>query len=204
MKNTIIKSILDVLAPNYCSSCGRVGSILCGRCKKDKLVLNPRIEEGVWFLGERKGLLKELIHRFKFEGERESGDVLAELLAEFLPDLSQNTVIVPLPTIDKHVRMRGLDHTKYLAMVLARVRGWRVEEILERKTDSVQVGASEKKRIEQARRAYKINKDLKIDPSIPYLLLDDVWTTGSSLLSAREALKEVGAKKIDLVVLAKS
>ena len=117
MKNTIIKSILDVLAPNYCLSCGRVGEILCGRCKKDKLDLLGEEIDGVWFLGKREGILKDLIYLFKFEGNKDAGEVLARLCAENLPsDLPENMVVVPLPTIDKHIRARGLDHTSVIAI----------------------------------------------------------------------------------------
>ena len=205
MKNTIIKSILDILAPNYCLSCGRVGSILCVRCKKDKLKLEPGIINGVWFLGKRTGVLRDLIDKYKFQGEREAGELLAELMAENLPvKVSKNIVVVPLPTIDKHVRARGLDHTVLLAKHLTRYRGWRVQNLLVRANDTVQVGADERTRIKQAERAYKINENLKVNPETHYLLIDDILTTGSSIMSAQRVLAGAGAKKIDLAVLAKS
>lgn len=196
---------MDVLAPNYCLSCGRVGSILCKCCKKDKLLLAPQKEGEVWVLGKRAGLLQDLIYRYKFQGERESGEILAGLLAECLPgNIPENTVVVPLPTVDRHVRMRGLDHTYLLAKSLAKRRGWRVQKVLARANDTVQMGTDGQKRVEQAWRAYKLASRAEVDPALPYLLLDDIWTTGASLLAAREILRKAGAKKIDLAVLAKS
>ena len=193
------------MAPNYCLSCGRVGSILCGRCKKDKLKLDPGYINGVWFLGRRTGVLKDLIDKYKFQGEREAGEILAELMVENLPFKTlKNVVVVPLPTIDKHVRARGLDHTVFLAKHLTRYKGWKEQNLLVRDSDTIQVGADEKTRKEQAERAYKINENLKVDPETHYLLVDDILTTGSSIMSAQKVLIGAGAKKIDLAVLAKS
>jgi predicted amidophosphoribosyltransferase len=71
-----------------------------------------------------------------------------------------------------------------------------------RGNNAVQVGASEAKRAEQAKTAY-IPKD-NIDRDANYLLVDDVWTTGSSMMAACNALQKVGCKNINIAVIAKS
>ncbi len=127
--------------------------------------------------------------------------VLADLLNE-VADFAQDMRIVPLPTIMKHVRERGFDHTAKLAHYLVRANGLRMAKVLVRGNNAVQVGASEEKRKEQAKTAYIVKPD--IDQSGNYLLLDDVWTTGSSMLAACDALRQAGCKKINVAVLAKS
>lgn len=127
--------------------------------------------------------------------------VLADLLNE-VADFAQDMRIVPLPTIMKHVRERGFDHTAKLAHYLARANGLRMAKVLVRGNNAVQVGASEEKRKEQAKTAYIVKPD--IDQSENYLLLDDVWTTGSSMLAACDALQRAGCKNINVAVLAKS
>ena len=56
-------------------------------------------------------------------------------------------VVVPLPTIGRHVRERGLDHTAILAKEVGETKGWKYEKTLGRATDVVQVGtkATERK-----------------------------------------------------------
>ena len=74
--------------------------------------------------------------------------------------------------------------------------------MLIRGNNAVQVDASEEKRAEQAKTAY-IPKD-GIDRDANYLLIDDVWTTGSSMMAACDALQKVGCKNINIAVIAKS
>ena len=47
-----------------------------------------------------------------------------------------------------------------------------------------------------------INKKLNIDRNKTYVLLDDVWTTGASMKAALKKLREAGALKIIILVLA--
>lgn len=65
----------------------------------------------------------------------------------------------------------------------------------------MQVGADAKKRVEQARTAYAARN---VNASKKYILLDDVWTTGSSMLAACNEMQKAGAKNISVIVLTKS
>lgn len=168
-----------------------------------KLVKCPNCEMellGLWAVGWRRGVLKKLVSEFKYESVRAIGEVLAEMLNEAIPDLAKilpegaEVVVVPLPTIGKHVRRRGLDHTLILARKLAKKRGWKCEQILTRVVDTVQVGAKVKERREQAERAYKVSRG--VDSRKYYLLLDDVWTTGASMKAVERVMREAGATKV--------
>ena len=65
----------------------------------------------------------------------------------------------------------------------------------------MQVGASAEERQAQAREAYTATR---IDPERHYLLVDDVWTTGSSMMAACEAMRKMGAKNLAIAVIARS
>lgn len=144
--------------------------------------------------------MDELVKTYKYKSVRAIGRVLVELLDQVLPEME--VVVVPPPTIRRHVRERGLDHTLVIARGLAKRRGWRCERLLRRMNDAVQVGVSAKKRREQAEKAYQCDRAL--DGSVTYLLIDDVWTTGSSMLAASEVLIKAGATKIAGAVLVMS
>ena len=200
VKNTTSFSVWDLICPHFCMRCGQIGSLLCFCCKKymknqqNRLILRSDL----LCVGERKGALKELIWAYKYRPIRAAGKVLAELLAEELPEM--NVVIVPLPTISKHVRERGFDHTLLLAKKLAKMRGWPIKRLLVRENQSVQVGASANQRREQVKNAYRVKG--AVDSSKEYLLLDDVWTTGASMLAAKRVLEKAGAKKVKMAVIA--
>ena len=139
---------------------------------------------------------------FKYHSVRAVGVELANLLDGVLPYYAGETVIVPLPTIGRHIRERGFDHMAYIAKKLSLLRGYRVERVLRRSTNSVQVGAGAERRVAQAFSTYEVCG--KLSPDVNYLLLDDVWTTGASIKAATRKLREAGALKISIAVLAVS
>ena len=220
VKNTTFINLSNLIAPHSCKSCGRLGEALCECCKKDLLHQNITICPNCktetknhicqkckdlpefYYLGERKGLLKDLIHDFKYRSSRAIGVKFAELLDEFLPAFQENAILVPLPTSTKHIRSRGFDHTLFITKHLAKKRGVSLEPILIRAKNTVQVGTDKTTRVRQADSAYKINPKIKINPEKTYILFDDVWTTGASMQSAIKKLRESGAQKLIIVLLA--
>lgn len=224
VKNTTFPGLLDLLAPHSCRGCGRIGSILCDRCKNNIINAHSNIcpkckttktnakcsncpnLPPTYIIGERSGTLSELVHNLKYQSVRAAAKPLAELLDVIIPEFKGKIVIVPLPTIAKHIRTRGLDHTYLVAKSFANLRGknYQVKPLLLRNQNTVQVGTDQKTRQRQASSAYKINPKIKVDKNTTYLLLDDVWTTGASLRAGEKKLREAGAKTIKLVILALS
>jgi len=214
VKNTTFPGLLDLLAPHSCRGCSRTGSVLCDCCKKNliKTHTNTCPKNGakklppIYVVGERSGPLGQLVHDLKYQSVRAAARPLAELLDATLPKLKGSVIIVPLPTIHKHIRSRGLDHTYLVAKKFAKLRGknYQVQPLLLRNQDTVQVGTDQKTRLKQASSAYKINPKIKTNQQSTYLLLDDVWTTGASMKAAVKRLQESGAKKIKLAILALS
>lgn len=250
VKNTTKCELLDLMCPHSCRGCGRLGTVLCERCKKylferqericpickktfaksaenvrrasnvlkNEKSLNNYAEsgakgwrcpdcvipfEGLWAFGWREGVLEKMVEEYKYKSVRAMGAVLAELLDFVVPrdfGESESVVVVPLPTIGKHVRARGIDHTFEIAKKLANRRGWKCERCLVRAVDTVQVGAKVAERKAQAQRAYAVKGEL--DDSKVYLLLDDVWTTGATMMAAEKVMREAGAKRISAAVLA--
>ena len=204
VKNTTRVGLMDLIAPHSCMGCGRLGEVLCECCKNDilccKINNKPR---GLYAVGEREDLLGELIYKYKYDSTRAIGFAMAEMLAEKLPEMD-NAVVVPLPTATNHVRERGFDHTLYLAKKLAKLKGFKVERLLLREKNTVQVGADKKARLKQAEEAFSVKDGTVFDDKATYILLDDVWTTGASMKAAARKLKAAGAKRVVMAVVAVS
>ena len=203
VKNTTFPSLLDLLFPHSCRGCGLTGEVLCERCKNN-IIRNRKDfkKSNMYVVSRRNGLLDQLIQDYKYHSIRALARPLAKLLDQVLPkNLPKNSVIVPLPTATHHVRSRGFDHTYLLAKNLGKIRKFKVEKILVRNKNTVQVGADEKTRKIQAASAYEINPKIKIDPEKTYILFDDVWTTGASMQAAIKKLRSLGAHKIIVALL---
>lgn len=213
VKNTTFPGLLDLLAPHSCRGCGRIGNVLCDRCKNN-IILNhidhppaiksPKSFPPTFIISDRTDLVNTLIHDFKYNSVRALASPLAELMHTILPDIQNPTIIVPLPTISRHVRARGLDHTYLITKKLAKLRHCKVHQLLIRQQNTVQVGADRKTRLAQATSAYAINPNIKINPNAAYILFDDVWTTDASMKAAVKKLRQAGAKKIIVALLAVS
>lgn len=149
-----------------------------------------------------------MINLYKYNSVRVAGDMLAELI---LDGFDLDGILAPLPTISKHVRERGFGHIEYLLHRLSKLsrhnrRSRKVHlacaKILKRANSSVQVGASAVKRKIQAQKAYEVAKGF--NPDKHYVLVDDVWTTGSSMFAAAQKLRSLGAQCVDILVIAKT
>ena len=221
VKNTTIIGLLDLLAPHSCRGCGQLGSALCNRCKKNILksqhnicpnckAKNPTgncpdcpLLPPTYIGGERSGLLGELVHDYKYHSIRALAGPLAEIMYHSLPNDLQQAYIIPLPTINRHVRERGFDHTLLIAKHLSKLTGYRVLPILNRSKSTVQVGTDRTTRLSQVKDAYILDSN-KLDPGATYILFDDVWTTGASMGECVKKLRQAGAKNIIIALLSLS
>lgn len=155
------------------------------------------------FLAEKLGeVIFGEVKRMRFGDElsNKSGEVTCGVLRKVETEIKEirQIVLVPLPTIQKHIRERGFDHTlrlcfeleNFLQKRLAKL-GMKVEyeDLLVRKNKTVQVGKEKKERMKQAEKAYGIREGIKIESKTLYVLVDDVTTTGASLTAAKKILQ---------------
>jgi len=220
VKITMVDKVLEIIAPHLCSGCQKIGSPLCDHCKYDiiempfeacLLCLEPtsvgiciehnKSYKNAWIVGERTGTLQRLIGGFKFQNMKAAARNLAQLLDERLPELPANTLIIPIPTAPSHVRERGYDHLLLIARYFAQYRQLAISPVLKRASTATQHTASRQTRLEQAKSAFRLSDT--IDPDVPYLLLDDVITTGSTIDEASRLLSMSGAKTVWVGALAR-
>ena len=128
------------------------------------------------------------------------GDALVEVSRTMGAEMQEirKIVLVPLPTIRKHIRERGFDHTLRLCFELENFLQKRLDDfgisveyqsLLVRKNKTVQVGKEKKERVKQAEKAYGIREGVEIENKTLYILVDDVTTTGASLAAAKKILQ---------------
>ena len=208
VKSTIINTMLELLAPKRCERCGVMGSVFCDCCKKYLRETNPgyTIKEIRGFSeiivgGIKEGMLSKIVKMYKYGCRREMAPILADIVKDRLLErvedekkLGRKVVIVPLPTITKHIRERGFDHIKLIAKEFTGIA--RVEYLISRYRNTVQVGKGADERLEQAKLAYKMKAGVKCKQNCKYILFDDVWTTGGSMCAALEIMKKNGAKEV--------
>ena len=210
VKITIVERVLQIIAPHPCYGCGKVGVLLCAYCKYDIkhepyvgcFVCGEPEKSGIcdnhetsleraFIVSKRADVLQKAIDGLKFSHTKACALVLAELLHESLPLLSPDTQIVPIPTVRSHIRQRGYDQVELIARHFATLRGLSVARAIQRVGVATQHTADRATRQVQSREAFAFIPNTLNGG--PVLLLDDIVTTGSTLLAAAEVLKDVRA-----------
>lgn len=216
----MIDRILSIVAPHHCYNCQKTGPVLCDSCKYDIVEEDIRVcivcgrvdpsgicsscktfYEKAWQIGEREGLLSRLVDDYKFERVKSFGSIAADMLDQRIDQLPASTIVVPVPTISAHIRQRGYDHTALVAKAFAQARSLSYSPVLVRKEMSHQRGAGRNARFQRASKAFRVNG--KLDASTPYLIIDDVLTTGATLQFAAKALRETGAEHVWVAIIAR-
>ena len=215
-------TLLSIIAPHHCYKCGKTGGILCLDCKKyiisqeyDVCVMcGDLLENGnlckkhklpcdmIWCFSRRTGVVAKIIDDYKFNRAQAAADLLSEFLDDTLPELPLETVIVPIPTTSKNIRRRGFDHIRKIAIKLSRRRKIECRSLLRRRNNVTQhFTKSSAQRKRQAKEFFEIVG--KVDKNKRYIIIDDIFTTGSTVLAAVECLKKNGAKHVEIAVIAR-
>ena len=143
---------------------------------------------------------RRLIIRLKYEHVRDAAVPLARAMA-MLPG-GEADVVVPVPTTRRRLRERGYNQAQVLAELIGRETGMPVMGALERTdehTEQVRLsGQSRRQNLKGVMRANDSIRNLRV------LLIDDVYTTGSTAEEAARALLAAGAVSVEVFTAAKS
>ncbi|MDR2675752.1 MAG: ComF family protein [Opitutaceae bacterium] len=194
-----------------CTTCGypfygvfaeealRGGARLCPHCDG----LAPAYREGRTVV-LMKGAARALVHELKYHKGLHVLDDMAALArrAEGVLRFVRGAALVPVPLHPRKERERGFNQSRMLAERLAREAGGatRVEELLRRAADTAsQTAFGRKTRRANLKNAFALAPGAVITPGRHYMLVDDVFTTGSTLNSCAGVLRRAGCLTLDVV-----
>lgn len=206
--------MLDLFYPPRCGGCDRRGGWFCDDCRLSVAPArdDPHSIMGIKALvcgGAFDGPLREAIHHLKYENDRPLARPLAELVHDALqrsrawPRMEAvKPVLVPVPLHKDRRRARGFNQSHLLAVELAKQTAWQVDTSLHRiKSTRSQVGLSAEERNENVLDAFSWESQ---EPPAAVLLLDDVFTTGSTLGECVATVRAAGACEIYVATVART
>lgn len=194
--------VLETPTP-HCRRCAEPGAFPGGVCPRCEGRAPPFARAYAPF--EHDGAVAKAIHRFKYEQRPDLARPLASLLAKaataFLRDV--RAPLVPLPLHTGRFRERGYDQATLLAVELGSVSKRPVkDDWLERtRATERQVGLHEDARDANVRGAFASPPAVK---GQEVLLVDDVYTTGSTVSEATRTLLAAGATRVFVLTLARA
>ena len=155
-----------------------------------------------------RGLVRKLVHEFKYGRQRHLRHPLAAWLRETMNDPRLQgrrfDLIVPVPLHPARERERGFNQATLLAELLARQVAAPLCNVLERiRYTTTQTAYDRAERMENLRDAFRLRKKMNVR-ELRVLLIDDVLTTGSTLSECARILKESGAISVHAATAARA
>ena len=193
---------LPFITANFCTRCGlqfeKDGTGVCLNCKAN----NFNFEVARSCLNFDKEVVP-LIHRFKYARYKFLAEPLAYLLYDTL--LLQDwkiDLICYTPLFPKREKERGYNQSRELANHLSKLSNIPIFNNIERTRDTpTQTQLPRKERQENVKDCFKVtNRKLIKDMNI--LLIDDVFTTGSTTNEISKELKKSGVNKVYVLTIA--
>ncbi len=152
--------------------------------------------------------LKELIYQLKFYQKKKAGKILADYVLskiqnEFFNDID---IITYVPISKKTKEQREFNHTEILASYIGSKKRIKVIETIKKiKETEDQSNLKREERLKNLKDAFEIKNDIKekiFNKKI--LIIDDIYTTGSTINEVAKVLKENGARQVTGLVIARS
>ena len=185
-------AILDWIYPKKCLGCQRSGRYFCLECQR-----------GIGRRGESleyQGIVRRAIKEIKYRG---TYDLVGELVEIWKPKMPEEDILMSsVPMWTEKKRMRGYNQAELIAKEVARRWGIEYIETLVRNRETEPMyGLKKGERLENVKDAFVLNPKLEIRNKT-LILIDDVWTSGATMMECTRVLKRAGWKKVIPMALA--
>lgn len=146
-----------------------------------------------------KSPVSDAIYRLKYKNKRYYGRIFAREMADrFEAQIRRWGIeeIVPIPLYRRRYRARGYNQAAVIARELGKLLSVPVREkaVLRVRSTKPQKDLGREQRLENLRGAFAVSKGFR--PKRNILLIDDIYTTGSTICRAAEVLRLAGAEKV--------
>lgn len=223
----LLNHIINLFYPQVCASCGDLlmqgEETICLSCRYllpktgyENDINNP-LAKSFWgqidfhavtaeFFFSKTGKVQHLLHQLKYQGNRDAGFFLGQQIGESIKnaELFQGIdCLVPIPLHPKKEFLRGYNQSFVIAQGVEDIT--KIPIVKEGLVRSVFTSTQTKKTRDERWANVKdifVVKDDKIFENKHILLIDDVLTTGATLMAAGNKLLEISGAKVSAATAA--
>ena len=209
----MLRTLASLVVPPVCSICDAPvapAETICGACARALAALGPvRSSVGdleVVSATRYEGAARRLVARLKFSSRLALAEVAADGIvaaAAWCEVPFTEATAVPVPAAPSRQRARGFDTASYLSSLISRRTGCDVRDCLVRRDDRRQFGRSRSARLAEPPRI-EPRRCAGEPPAGPVWIVDDVATTGATLLACHRALRIAGVSDIRALTYARA
>lgn len=223
----MFKNLINLFFPKSCAACASFllaeEIVICTGCRHKLPVTNHHLMEenevikkfygrislefgAALFYFHKKGMVQELIHKLKYKGQEDIGEMIGTWYADELKTVEifkSADYIIPVPLHKKRLRERGYNQVEKFGVALSTSLMIPFNDgVLVRK---VYAKTQSKKNLLGRMDITGSTFDVEFDASFEgkhFILVDDVITTGSTLESCCKALLKIPNAKVSIVCMA--
>ena len=211
-------SFLNLIYPPICGICGKLNSdFLCNKCKKlleaeekfeimENEDINYFFDEQIYFF-QYQGIIRRIILDYKFNDKSYLYKTIVNFLLKnekIFEILKSYDTIIPVPISKKRKKERGYNQSELIAKEIAnnihikynKYCLFKIKNIIE------QSKLNKEQRQKNIQGVYRLEK-LEMLKDKKILLIDDIYTTGSTVNECCKMLRQAHPEKIGVLTVAK-
>ena len=221
-----VPKILNLIYPPMCGICGKLNdNFLCPKCQKileneavfgidkyKKMEIEKNLEERKYFdehlyIFEYEGIIRRIILKYKFQDKAYLYKTFVNFLLKnenFFEFIKKYDTIIPVPISRKRRAMRGYNQSELIVKEIANFTNLKEESDCLFKIKNVieQSKLNKEERQKNIQGVYELrNKEKLYKKKI--LLVDDIYTTGSTVNECSKVLRGAKPKQIGIFTIAK-
>jgi len=212
--------LLDILFPKFCIGCKQLNTYLCNDClslidtNTRPSNKEPELDKLFFITDYHNIIVKKLIQKFKYPPfAKNLTDVFGSFIINYFQGIEkspefltekQNYIIIPIPLSRKRLKWRGFNQAEEIANKLSSFSGIPVVKnvLLRIKNTKPQANLTQSQRKNNLANVFYCQNSEKIKTK-KVLLVDDVYTTGTTMKEAAQVLKSAGIQHISGFVIAR-
>ena len=210
--------VLNLIYPPTCGICGKLeSSFLCKKCEKqlesqakfqiqENENINNYFQEHLYIF-EYQGMIRKMILNYKFNDKPYLYKTIVNFLLKnekFFQILKSYDTIIPVSISRKRRKERGYNQSELIAKEIAKKIeiDYNNQCLFKTKNIIEQSKLNREERQKNIQGVYELyNQEMLENKKI--LLLDDIYTTGSTVNECSKTLKQAGTRKIGVLTIAK-
>ena len=211
----MLQQLFSVFLQSHCAFCDRnTSKVFCSYCEtkltsyhfksQDCKISSPGSPVFAW--GKYDGYLKRAIALMKYEQKPEIGNLLGKLLAsawlesQIMKPL-QKFSVVPIPLHSERLKERGFNQAQVIAQGFCQMTGHKLssQALIRIRNTKAMFELNPGERATNLQNAFQLGRQR---PKYPVLLIDDIYTTGTTIQESIKVLEQNQVKVIGTLVVA--
>lgn len=209
--------VLNFIFPPVCGICLKTSKkYICEECmelikfkslNKIDIYSNKNFKEHLYIL-KYEGIIRQRMLDYKFKEKSYLHRSFSEMIfnsKENIEFIKKYDILIPVPIHKDRMRTRGYNQSELIAKDLAyEIKNIKLENRVLIKTKNIiaQSSLNKKQRENNIKDVYQIKSVEKV-MNKKVLLLDDIYTTGSTVNECAKILKEAGCIEVGIITIAK-